>query len=95
MINRLFVITNNTHYSVVKNYINKYPDGINYIILTITPFDGYKNFLHEIKEDRQFLLLCTLFNIQSARFPFSYIEILKNYLKVKKISLNKLLYLYI
>ena len=85
--NRLFVITNNTHFQIILNYIENHPVRNNYIILTITPFEGYKIFLEEVIGSK-LKLLGSFINNQVDKFPVNYYKLWKNYFGIKKLNLS-------
>lgn len=88
-INRLFVITNNTHYQIIKNYIDNHPAGNNYLILTITPFENSNEFIKEIFADKTFIYLGSFINNQKHKFPRNYLDLIKTCIKVKNLKLEK------
>ncbi len=88
-INRLFVITNNTHFQIIKNYIDNHPAGNNYLILTITPFENSNKFIKEISADKTFIYLGYVVNNQKHKFPRNYIDLIKNYIKIKNLKVDK------
>jgi len=83
---RLFIIANTTHYLNVKTYIDTHPPGENFIILTITLFNGYQHFLERVRKDPNLSLLCILINDQNKTILNYYMEILSNLISIKKVK---------
>ncbi len=83
--NRLFIIANPTHFLNVKNYIDKYSEGNNYVILTITYFDGYEEFLTSVKNEDRLNILKIFFVDQNKKGLEYYIDIWTKLFAVRNI----------
>ena len=80
---RLFIITNNTHYLNVRKYVASHKKGDNYILLLVTPFEGYSDLLEKIKGDQDLMFLEEIFSPKERRFPYHYLEIFKVIRRIK------------
>ena len=83
---RLFIITNDTHYLNVRNYIASHSKGKNFIFILITPFDGYSELLEKIKQDKDVILLEEMFSPKEKKFPHHYLEIIRIIWRIKKLK---------
>ncbi len=83
---RLFIIANPTHFVTIKNYIEKYPGGENYVVLTIRYFDGYEDLYERVKYDKSFELLETFYIDQSKKSISGYLDIFKKLRAVGKLK---------
>ena len=83
---RLFIVANPTHLVNIKNYINKYPNGKNYVILTITYFEGYEEFIKNARNERCLKIIMIFFIDQSKKGIGLYYDIFKKLHKTKTIK---------
>ena len=74
---RLFIITNDTHFLNVRKYVESHPKGQNYLLMLVNPFEGYSDLLEKVKDDKNFIFLEEIFSPKQLKFPFYYLEILK------------------
>ena len=74
---RLFIITNDTHFLNVGKYISSHQKGENYVLMLVNPFEGYSNLLKKVKEDKDLIFLEEMFSPKQLKFPFNYWEILR------------------
>ena len=74
---RLFIITNDTHFLNVRKYIASHEKGGNYIFMLANPYEGYSGLLEKIKEDKDLILLEEMFSPKQLNFPLYYVEIFK------------------
>ena len=90
MNSRLFIIANPTHLINVKNYIETHEVCRNYVISTITYFEGYKTFEENVDKADKIELLKT-FYIDQGKTGFSlYIDILKKMKAINGLSLGNM-----
>ncbi len=82
---RLFIIANPTHILNVTNYIDKYPEGQHYAILTLTYFEGYEDFLISVEKENRLNILKIFFIDQTIKGLGYYTDILKKLITVKNI----------
>ncbi|SHF91188.1 hypothetical protein SAMN05444483_103203 [Salegentibacter echinorum] len=83
MLQRLFIIKNNTHYLNVKNYIKTKEKAHNHIFLTVGKFEGYLDFINTIKEDKELELLGIIYTHKSSRIV-DYWNLITNIIYIKK-----------
>ena len=83
---RLFIIANPTHFVNIKNYIEKYPGGKNYAILTIIYFEGLEELYESVKNDKSFELLETFYIDQNKNLINGYLDIFKKLRAVGKLK---------
>ncbi len=90
MNSRLFIIANPTHLINVKNYIDTHEVCRNYVISTITYFEGYKSFEEAVDKADEVELLKT-FYIDQGKTGFSlYMDILKKMKAIHGLSLGNM-----
>jgi hypothetical protein len=86
---RLFVISNNTHYLNVRNYIKTHGDKENHVIYICKYPKGYKKFIHDLKSDSSVKLVKVIFHKQNSNFPYNYLFLFKLILSVKLFAIIK------
>lgn len=86
MESRLFVFTNKTHFLNVKTYIETHPEAKNYVVLNIRSFKGYENFVEEVKNDADMILLQTFLVDYKKGFPWNYLDSLQKILQIKMLK---------
>lgn len=74
---RLFIIANPTHFLSVKNYLDKYPHGENFVILTVTYFNNYEEFLAIVRNETRLKVLNVFYIDQNKQGISYYLDIIK------------------
>lgn len=83
---RLFIIANPTHILNVTNYLNKYPQGDNFAIITLTYFENYKKFLDTVQNENRLIVLKTFYIDQNKQGLSYYFDIIKKLSTINSIK---------
>lgn len=89
---RLFVISNDTHYLNIRNYIETHDGKENHVIYICKFPKGYKKFIQDLRSNSSIKLVKVIFHHQKSNFPFNYLFLLKLVLTVKLLTRTKPIY---
>lgn len=82
---RLFVISNTTHYLNLRTYIETHEKGKNWVIFFNRFSPGYEELIEKLKADDDVVLMEIIDHEKNKRFPDTYLNLLSIIQKVKSL----------